>query len=77
MSSVHFGLTSKVFLMCPKAFIFGTFKGMRINPLKNIHFSDKVGVGGSSPLIPTTESRVTYFFCFYEENYPPPSPYAK
>ena len=46
-------LTSKDFWVCPKGFVLGTFKDLRINPLKNIHFSDKVGVGGSSPLNPT------------------------
>ena len=66
MSSVHFCLTSKNFFICSKAFILGTFKTVRINPLKNIHFSDKVGVGGSSPLNPTKNKRqleVIAFFC--------------
>ena len=40
-----FCLTSKDFWVCPKGFVLGTFKDLRINPLKNIHFSDKVGVG--------------------------------
>ena len=44
---VHFCLTSKDFFICQKAFILGIFKAVRINPLKNIHFSDKVGGGGS------------------------------
>ena len=47
MSSVHFCLTLKDFWVRPKAFVLGIFKAVRINPLKNIHFSDKVGGGGS------------------------------
>ena len=35
---------------------------MRINPQKNIHFSDKVGVGGSSPLISTKTSDESQIF---------------
>ena len=50
-------------LICQKVFILGTFKGMRINPRKNVHFSDKVGVGGSSPLIPT--KGITYLSDFF------------
>ncbi len=57
--------------MCPKAFILDTFKGMRINPLKNIHFSDKVGVGGSSPLIPTRESHSNRVIFLFSEEHPP------
>ena len=53
-------LTSKDFLICQKVFILGTFKGMRINPRKNVHFSDKVVVGGSSPLISTTGASVWF-----------------
>ena len=64
MSSLYFCLTSKDFLMCPKAFILGIFKGVRINPRKNIHFSDKVGVGGSSPLIPTKSRHLAKAKCF-------------
>ena len=70
MSRVKKCLTSKDFWVCPKGFVLGTFKDLRINPLKNIHFSDKVGVGGSSPLNPTRQSlKTSDFFCYI----PPPS----
>ena len=62
MSSVQFCLTSKDFFICQKAFILGIFKAVRINPQKNIHFSDKVGVGGSSPLISTKTSDESQIF---------------
>lgn len=41
----------KYFLRCPKAFILGTFKGMLINPLKNIHFSDNENIKNSDMLV--------------------------
>ena len=62
MSRVKKCLTSKDFWVCPKGFVLGTFKDLRINPLKNIHFSDKVGVGGSSPLISTKTSDESQIF---------------
>ena len=43
----------------PKCLIFRTFQDLFINPSKKVNFSDKVGVGGSSPLIPTTSKCLT------------------
>lgn len=63
MSSVHFCLTSKDFFICQKAFILGIFKAVRINPQKNIHFSDKVKAIDYNPLIPTqNESEIRSHF---------------
>ena len=53
MSRVKKCLTSKDFWVCPKGFVLGTFKDLCINPLKNIHFSDKVKAIDYNPLIPT------------------------
>ena len=53
-------LTSVLFLKCLNLFIYNAYTNQLSHHTKNIHFSDKVGVGGSSPLNPTRLDSIDY-----------------